>query len=572
MPPHRALGSYDILFTIFLHLDGLEASSRWYDYNPTVAGAATNNGQRTAGRRTLAHCARVCHSFFHPAVSILWKDIDDVSQISTLLLTLTGRTEDPIAKDLECRRCPYGDTMRTTGPQADRILNYAALVRSVYGPQHSIALASCRAAIPRMNHDRLLPHLVRLRWTQCLAGTLDILNAVPSSLNSMHIIFRQPSGDCDTGAAHARRVPAESEAFVREFMRRLVGAVPKLRYLRLTSAGEVKESWLESVGELHELETLDILEPIYSTPTTLSLLHPLASLRNLQHLKLRIPESTLPLAADPFPSLRSLVLDCTFAPLSTASTFLSTITSIQLESLSLLNCECSIASLHPQLYELADVISAQLASSLRTIVFAVRGIGSVPAISHPLIKTIAPLLEVPHLREVDLTIAPQLAVLAASQDDLCVMCDAWPDLTRLYLSYFCPPSAHPRLCDLVSAVRRIPALQELAVPGIDASAVDVDMILEGLAVNTVPRNLRIFNLSDTGWGSTIPDSKQLARCLHELFPAEVCWNAPLLASPAWCETVKEVLRLRVEDLRYVYASNPLRGKYCFSKALVADTT
>ncbi|KAI0372622.1 hypothetical protein BV20DRAFT_1050514 [Pilatotrama ljubarskyi] len=545
MPPHRALSCYDVLYTVFEHFADSEDS--WYDYDASTGHSRAWFARQAAAanRCILARCARVCRAFFHPAVALLWINLDDPSQVFALLRAAPILLKDSQAGDMETLPSQFMQAAwlpeRTT-----RALQYAWRVRAIHGPRKpTIRSKADDCLLPSwVKEQALFPQLRRLRWTQHISESMDLLQVIPPCLDNLHLIFCKTSSAGSESIFH--RSPSLQESFVRELIGQITVKAPHLKYLRITTSGDVQESWLVSVGELRALETFDILEPIYCQPTTYPLLRPLATLPNLRHLRLRLPATTMPhVDRNAFPTLRTLTLDAMFAPLSAIPAFLSSISSPHLESLELLNCECATISVHAKLYEITDIVRSKFSPCLRTFVLSMRGVGPVQAYPQPLTKTIEPLLDMHGLTDVRVSIAPEVAVVAASQHDLKKMSEAWPKTTRLHLAYH-SSSSSPPLRDLFAIGRQCPELTELILPGIDASTVQADDA-QGQQNSAFPC-LRTLSLCDAGWNSRIPDPERLAKCLDRLFPA-VDWQCPRIASEAWNETIQELVQLRITRLQ-----------------------
>ncbi|OJT11653.1 hypothetical protein TRAPUB_11826 [Trametes pubescens] len=560
MPAHRALSCADVLYTILEHFQSPEVS--WYDYDPATndASAWYVRDSDASNKSTLARCARVSRAFFYPAVALLWRDVDDLSGLFALLGAVSLSSEEPHgslmrlpAKQVyhllpNCVNLTHSvhalqiQRLAYLPQQAARALCYARHVRVVGG---SLKSADSATHVPSwIKPQTLLPQLNRLRWVQRGSDSMDLIRLISSSLRSLHVVFKKPLSN-HNDPTNEGSLPS-NEASVRELAGQIASKAPNLRYLRITTSGEVKESWFEPVGDLRELETFDIFEPIYGQVTTHPLLRPLASLPNLQHLKLRLPEAAVPLfESNAFPSLRTLTLDAMFAPLVSIPVLLSAISSSRLTTLALLNCECATTSVHAKLHEVTDIIRSKFSTSLREFTLSLRGIGPEQEQPQPLLRTMDPLLQVRGLVDVRLTIAPEVAILAASANDLKTMCEAWPNATRLHLSYF-PSSAPTPLCDLAAVSRHCPNLTELILPGIDGSAPVADNLPSSKDVSALG-GLRSLKLSDAGWSSRIPDPRRLAKCLDALFPA-VDWHSPPLISAAWSEAVQELVQLRITRL------------------------
>ncbi|PIL24728.1 hypothetical protein GSI_12614 [Ganoderma sinense ZZ0214-1] len=555
--PHWALSCHDILCTIFEQF--VVAEDKWSDYDTSIGDANSWFARRAdaSRRRTLARCARVCKAFFAPAITVLWRDIDNLSPLLTAMRSsLRSAAAAPMVFE-----------------QRMRVSEYARHIRAVHGlgkpsqapEQDFSALEGWMEAAP------LLPQLQRMRWVQAVPSGTELLHLVPSSLHSLHIIFRKSPTWSDSDSVSLHGQPSKYELYVRSLLKEVTARIPKLRYLRVSTTGDIPESWLEPLCSLSSLENVDLLERIYSEVMTAPLLGPLASLRNLQTLKLRLPID-LPsnMERDGFPTLESLILDTMFAPLRTVSTFLSTITSQRLSSLLIQGCECTTDAVTSSLYDTCDVVRTRFASSLRTFELSLRGVGPPGAHHQPLVRAIEPLLDLHDLRDVCISIAPEVAVVPASEHDLERMAEAWPRATRLHLAYF-PSAASPSLKDIAGFAQHCLGLTDLVLPGIDASAAtagienlkqaplaaahsDSKEGAEAMEVEDAgnepekaPHGLRSLCLSDSGWNSYIPDPLLLAKFLDALFP-EVEWKCPPLASEHWRETIQEVMNLRIMRL------------------------
>lgn len=420
------------------------------------------------------------------------------------------------------------------------------------------ALEACIEAAP------VLPQLQRLRWVQAVPSGTELLHLIPPSLYSLHLIFRKSPTWSDSVSS------SEYELYVRSLLKEVHTRAPHLRYLRVSTSGDIQESWIEPLCSLSNLQNVDLLERIYSEVMTSPLLGPLASLRNLQHLKLRLPvELPSSIETDGFPALETLTLDTMFAPLRTVSAFLSAVTSQRLSSLLIQGCECTTDVVTSSLYDTCAVIRERFAPSLRTLELSLRGVSPTDAAAahpghQPLVHTIAPLLDMHDLRDVAIEIAPEVAVVPASEHDLERMAEAWPKATRLHLAYF-PAAASPSLKDIAGFAQRCLGVTDLVLPGIDASTangienlkLDMERLLPTVARSDLglgsggngkaPHGLRSLCLSDSGWNSHIPDPMLLAKFLDALFP-EVEWKCPPLASEHWRETIQEVMNLRIMRL------------------------
>ncbi|KAI0333838.1 hypothetical protein GY45DRAFT_1343742 [Cubamyces sp. BRFM 1775] len=535
--PHYALTCYDLLFSIFEYLENLEET--WYDYDPTTQEASSWYTRQLAAqsRSTLASCSRVCRAFFRPAAALLWRNVDDVSHLITLLRAAPLPSMEPLARHTE----PVDKALVKLAylpEQASRALQYAWRVRAIHGHRRRSFSHSENWQLPDWTRGQpLLPQLRYLRWTVDCAEGNQLLELLSPSLRSLHLIFpHSPTPGISQSDADAE---PPQEAFVRHLVRQIALRAPALRYLRISSSG-ARESWFQSIGDLAQLETFEFHRSVCDGATTLPLIQPLAALRHLQHLQLRLPGSSPHNGPRAFPSLQTLTLDATFAPLHTVPAFLSTISSCELRSLSLLNCQCVSPSPSTELHEVAEVMRSKFSSSLRQFILELHGASHGHAEPQPLAKALSPLFSMPHLSDVRIRMFPGVVAINPSKDDLKQMAQAWPNATRLELSYLHAPSP---LRDLADVARRCAGLTELVLPGIDASAAEMEALLSVSDPVAAP-NLRSLTLFDDGMDSIVPDPEKLAKCLDTLFPS-VDWRSPRGGEETWAETVQELVRLRI---------------------------
>ncbi|KAH9893412.1 hypothetical protein C8Q73DRAFT_791271 [Cubamyces lactineus] len=534
--PHYALTCYDVLFAIFQFLEDLEES--WYDYDPAIQEASSWYRRQLAARSrsTLASCSCVCRAFFRPASALLWRNIDDVSHLIALLRAAPLSTIQPLAShsefvDKELVKSAY------LSEQASRALQYAWRVRAIHGHRRQSFSHGGNWEFPDWTQGQpLLPQLRYLRWTVDFAGGDQLLELLSPSLRSLHLIFpRLPASS--TSQSDADGEPRE--AFVRNLVRQIALKAPALQYLRISSSG-ARESWFQPVGELAQLETFEFHSSVCDEAATLPLIQPLAALQHLRNLQLRLPGDSPRIAPRAFPSLQTLTLDATFASLHAVSAFLLSVSSCELRSLSLLNCQHVSLSPSTELHEVAEVIRSRFPSSLRHFVLELRGVSHGHAEPQPLAKALGPLFSMPHLSDVRICLFPEVVAIVPSQDDIKQMARSWPNATRLELSCLRTPSP---LLDLADVARRCIGLTDLVIPGIDASAAEMEGLLSAPNPVAAP-NLRSLTLFDDGTNSIIPDPEKLARCLDRLFPS-VNWHCPRGGEENWMETVQELVRIRI---------------------------
>ncbi|KAI0738487.1 hypothetical protein C8Q80DRAFT_1275478 [Daedaleopsis nitida] len=549
--PFRALECYDLLCCVFDQLAATEHS--WYDYDVSTNDAHCWSARRADShhRRTLARCARVCKAFFTPAVSVLWRDIDNVAHLI------------PAIRASE----PFTAQNRLISPSSSRSLEYARYVRAIHGSGSTLSSRAQPYSAELLREGMSpFPHLRHMRWVQLVPSGMELLQIISPSLRSLHIVFQRAPESHDK--VTLGDVPSVCETFVRDLLTGIVTKAPHLRYLRVSTTGDIKESWLESAIGFRELQTADLLSRIHSEVTTLPLLRSLASMHSLQHLKIRLPSemSSLDVPCNVFPSLQTLTLDAMFSRLHIIADFISTITSEQLHSLSIQNCECTTSAVGVGIRTICNVIRARFASSLCKLELSLRNVGpirrSLATHRQSFIHTIEPLLDMHNLEDVRIAIMPEAVTVAASEHDLEKIAQAWPNATRVHLCYF-PSSVSPSLQDVATFAQRCPGLTDLVLPGIDASGPSSGVTLSADRVGSHacpsgptgsdtksgagPHGLRSLSLSDNGWNSKIPDPTRLAGFLDTLFPG-VEWRCPPLASDQWRETIEEVVRLRIARL------------------------
>ncbi|KAI0730765.1 hypothetical protein C8Q76DRAFT_833322 [Earliella scabrosa] len=381
---------------------------------------------------------------------------------------------------------------------------------------------------------------------QRVPGRTDLLDVIAPALSSLHLVLRP-------APRRPPPSPAECARFVRELLDGLAARAPRLRYLRISTTAGIREAWLEPVAGFRELDTVDLLERIYQDVSTSPLLRPLAAMPALHHLKIRLPADVPDLAPGAFPALRTLTLDATHAPLRSAASLIAALSSPHMHALALQNCPCTAVGVGAALHAVCTAIRTRVGASLRTLELSLRGAPPVASDARPLLSAIEPLLELRDLADVRITLAPEVVVLPASARDLDRMAEAWPGVRTLHLSYN-PGNAPPSLEDVAALAHRCTELQDLVLPGIDAS-IPVREKKEGEAsphysapaTMTPTRGLRSLSLADRGCQSRIPDPARLAAFLDGLFP-EVEWRCPPLPSQGWRETVQEVVQLRVRRM------------------------
>ncbi|KAI8985576.1 hypothetical protein BD414DRAFT_441235 [Trametes punicea] len=546
--PHPALSCYDILFAVFQHLESPEET--WYDYDPTIQESSAWHIRHAAAenRRTLASCAQVCRAFFQPAVALLWRDVDDTSQLFDLLRAAPLCSAEPIAG-----RCAGDEKgkLACLSNQAARALQYAWHVRAIHGPRKQVRSHRDQSRLPAwVQMQPLFPQLRYLRWTMSASHrtNCDFAELVPSSLHGLHLVFpRQTQGNGPSTAVSDR--PCQD--FARKLTSEFVLKARSLRYLRITVLDKMHESWLDSVSglPLGQLETFDLESPPEAS-APLSFLRPLAALQYLRHLGLRLPGSVPAVGADAFPSLCTLMLDANLVQLRAISAFLSTISSHSLESLTLLNCQSTSAAINFEMHELADILRRRFSGSLRRLVLNLLGTSHPQAEPQSLTKTLEPLLDVHAMSDLTLSLSRDVHALTSSKEDLRKMAKAWPKVTRLHLSY---GGAALSVHDLEYLAHHCASLTDLIIPAIDASVSQGEDVL--LRRQYLPRHgLRFLSLHDGGTCSTIPNPGRLARWLDTLFP-KVDWRCPRGGSEPWQDTVEELVQLRIARLIHGNVSN-----------------
>ena len=96
--PTSVPDNQDVLYSIFEYFAAPEAA--WYDFDIVTRKAkSANDPEEAVRRRTLASCSRVCRAFLFPAMSVLWRDLDSLDPLASLVkrdsqgVKEVGRTE-----------------------------------------------------------------------------------------------------------------------------------------------------------------------------------------------------------------------------------------------------------------------------------------------------------------------------------------------------------------------------------------------------------------------------------------------------------------------------------------------
>ena len=284
--------------------------------------------------------------------------------------------------------------------------------------------------------------LTKLRWIQEVPGNLDFLTLLSPTLRSLHLIFRHPHPRSCSWREHPRA--DTNKAFVETLLMHTAELAPNLTYLRITRTSGIPESWLVSVCHFARLEEVHLLEPMYDTVATAALLQPLAALRCLRVLRMRLPPATdsgagvgQGIAEGGFAALRELQLNGKFATLQDATALLCAVASPDLRSVRIDNCECPTDVFVDTLHEFGTVLKSKFARALEIVDLSVYGIGPAVTLERPLVEYLHPLLQIGGLQDVRLSLAPKAAVVAVSEADVRTMGESWRRLKRLRLD--CAP-------------------------------------------------------------------------------------------------------------------------------------
>ncbi|OCH92348.1 hypothetical protein OBBRIDRAFT_455629 [Obba rivulosa] len=325
--PHRALQMEDILHYVFEEV--LLSVPYWDKFN----GAREN-------KATLARAARACKAFTKPALSVLWRDIENLVPLFRILSCV--HTQDGTRQDQYFIRGPIDPT------EWGRFQMYAQWPRKVACLSHFEKLhPSVFAGLSRYNNDKpLLSGLHTLSWRlKHPYNIVPIFALVPPSLCSLNITFATSNTTSET--------QQERRSSLDLLLRGLHARTSHLELLEID--GHADTTMLIAIGKLDSLRRVSMTgfgtPPVLQTQGILAL----AAMSNLTELNLPIEmeeSRTAPELAVPVEFAQLQKLSVQGAP-AHLSDFLARITSPQLTALNLRLTSCRRTS------ECQDLITFQ---------------------------------------------------------------------------------------------------------------------------------------------------------------------------------------------------------------------
>ncbi|KAI0373082.1 hypothetical protein BV20DRAFT_1042394 [Pilatotrama ljubarskyi] len=450
----QQLWNDDILREIFSHLGPTTFPSSKAD-RPCLAA--------------LSCCARTGKVLYDPAIDMLWREIDSLAILLSVLSPPLVKTENKhqrsfvLAGEISAtdyaRFQFYARRVRKLVHRAERDRIHPTVVAALHG--HS-------------DGQPLLPSLRALFWCQRTPpDVLEILPLVSPFLKELCIAeigvqgsLLPPSGvQSSNGFAFGR------------FIHALSIAAPRLE--TLTLSGNIHSSSILCVSELKQLKALSIINFAQHGfgAGYLPVLRSCAALSHLREFGINLSAdgalSPLSLNADAteadfdrdfdgFHSLRSLRVH---GSLSLVSRFLSHVSSAELASF-------GVFVPRPDRWEdyrgCLDTLCTRFASSLRAVRFSGSWTGNLASLVRPM-DVLAPLLRLPQLEEVCI-ISGTAVALSLTTEDALTLAKAWPKLKEFKLLYQPVPAALP-IDALGAFATHCPQLETLWLASVDLRGV-----------------------------------------------------------------------------------------------------
>ncbi|KAI0935812.1 hypothetical protein AcV5_004131 [Taiwanofungus camphoratus] len=425
-PPHPALQNDAILSEIFGHI----AESIQHD-----------------SYTSLSRSARVCRHFLEPALTALWRELTDLSQLfgilKTSLVKVQNRGRDvyvicgPISSDEWTRFQYYARRVR--------VLRYSYY--GTIGPSIFLQLI-CHSGGP------LLPSLVALYWEQHGPLGTELWAFLSQSLRRVHINY-----PCDYLSGYTTDLPTINDCTIGSFLNALSLKSPHLHELKLTNVFHPPS--LQAITGLTKVQRLHILK---SNSASL-VLRPCSQMENLVTLviDLRFVRSGFIITLSGFPALRSL--DVSGEPSTIARLCTATSSSAYLQSVKL-DLFGNASEQIPHCYDTFNALKSRFASSLRSISVLCRPLSwkDDTHCQHRLLDFTRHLIELCELQEAVISVNFKSVIL--TNDDIYDMAISWPKLRKLTLLYSRNADVllnMPSIHSLTSFARHCPQMQELTL-------------------------------------------------------------------------------------------------------------
>ncbi|OJT08892.1 hypothetical protein TRAPUB_243 [Trametes pubescens] len=423
--------------------------------------------QDRPGLIALAVCARVSKLFYGSAVQVLWREVDSLAIILSILTPPLLRTESTHQRT-------FALVGAIPDPVYARFQYYASRIRRLI---HSAERDRIQPAVlvelqRRAGGEPLFPNLKSLFWCQRTAP--DVSEIVPLVSPSLRELCISEIG------SQASFVPPPAQSSFSQFIHTLSAAAPSIE--TLTLSGYIDPSFVLCVSELKQLRALNIINFAQRGfgAGYLPVIRSCAALSHLRELGINLSGDGVhhasALAATPadgvdptsegdftgFNSLRSLRVH---GSLALVSRFISHVASAELASF-------GVFVPHPDRFQdyhaCLSTLCTRFADSLRVVRFSGTWTGTLASLPRPM-DILAPLLRLPQLEEVCILSGTGVASTLTAADTLAIA-QAWPRLRELKLLYQSVPAALPVDALAVFAVH-CPRLRALWLASVDLRGV-----------------------------------------------------------------------------------------------------
>ncbi|EIW60535.1 uncharacterized protein TRAVEDRAFT_28078 [Trametes versicolor FP-101664 SS1] len=420
------------------------------------------------GLIALAVCARVNKLFYGSAVDVLWREVDSLAVVLSVLTPPLLRTESTHQRTFALAgaipECVYA-----------RFQYYASRVRrlSHRAERDRIQPEVLVELHRRADGEPLFPKLKSLYWSQRTAPDVsEIVPLISPSLRELCI--------SEIGSQTSLVPPSGTQSNFSRFIHSLSAAAPSIE--TLTLSGYIHPSFVLCVSELKQLRALNIINFAQRGfgAGYLPVIRSCAALSHLRDLGINLTgdgvHHTNALAvthagsADPtlegdftgFNSLRSLRVH---GSLALVSRFISHVASAELASF-------GVFVPHPDRFQdyhaCLTTLCSRFAESLRVVRFSGTWTGTLASLPRPM-DILAPLLLLPQLEEVCILSGTGVASTLTAADTLAIA-QAWPRLRELKLLYQSVPAALP--IDALGAFAvHCPRLRALWIASVDLRGV-----------------------------------------------------------------------------------------------------
>ncbi|KAI0780489.1 hypothetical protein BD413DRAFT_600099 [Trametes elegans] len=499
-----ALWNEDVLREVFRHLA------------PTVFPFSKDD---RPGLAALARCARASKALHEPAIDVLWREIDSVYVIFSVL-------------------SPRLLPVPTSEAALARFQHYARRVRKLVhrADRDRIQPAVMAELVSISKGEPLFPNLSALYWHQrTVEDVLQILPLASASLRELCIEEIGVQGD----VLRTNRTYSITSFDFSQFINSLSSSAPGLETLRLS--GNIHASSVLCVRELKQLKTLSIINLAQHGFGTsyLPVLRSCAALSHLRQFGINLAtddpssrpvntgcDSELELDQEfsGFHSLQALRVHGSLAPVSR---FLSHVSSTEL-------AQFGAFVPRPDRWEdyrgCLHTLSTRFATSLRSVRLSGSWTGNLASLVRPLV-VLAPLLHLHQLEDVSIESGTGVAHSLAPKD-VATLAKAWPQLRELKLLYQ-PGHTELPIDALGAFAEHCPRLHTLWLASVDLPGV-AERDVEACRAPAGHGLKHIWLAGDM----TAADVAQAARFVDRMFPSvdprpvELPWH-PTRDSQGW---------------------------------------